>query len=130
MKLNKSRRVLGKLAILIMLVLLLAFLVGVAPVSSAPVCRERCGPTQKEILSTQQDCKPAKKVGTILQNGQVKTLYKQQCRDCQIGDYYRMCQAMAYCKNTKTCAPSGSPQKTITGAFKKCGPYRWVYFTA
>ncbi len=119
---DKRRGALGQWATVIMMALVLAFLVGVAPVSGAKYCSDTCG---KKIKDTDPGdvtrwhehketkiCKTAK-----------GTKYLIQDRDCAKGIYIRMCHDRVYCTQTKACAEIGPAYEKKAGSWKECDPW-------
>lgn len=122
---NKMSGALGKMAIVIILALVLAFLVSVAPISAVPKkCSDFCDPKVKvktaewpEHLET-KICKTSR--GT-------KWLIKD--RVCTAGDYIKQCQKREYCPNTKVCAKVGNKFPVVVSHWKSCTAWKKHYET-
>lgn len=123
---NKRRGALDQWAIVIMMALVLAFLVGVAPVSGAKYCSDTCG---KKIQSDDPDYGfiswHEHKETKICKTSQ-GTKYLIQDRDCEKGSYIKECNHRVYCANTKSCAEVEPGYIKIVGTWKECTP--WVKY--
>ncbi len=124
---DKRRGALGRLAIIIMMVLVLAFLVSVAPVSGAKpkYCSDSCGKKLKSDPGP-QDCWHEHTETRICKTSRgVKWLI--QDRDCCNGYYYKICHHRAWCDNTGACAEVGAGWEKVIGHWKTCDKWEKRY---
>jgi hypothetical protein len=128
---DKRRGAIGPWAIIIMMALVLAFLVSVAPVSGGSAgkyCSDTCGKNIKsddpEYGYTSWHEHKETKICTTRKG----TKYLIQDRDCESGSYIKICHHRAYCDQTKACAETGEFVK-ITGKWKQCTKWEKYYET-
>lgn len=113
---------LGKMAIVIILALVLAFLVSVAPVSAVKKCSDSCGAKIKDLSS--ERCWP-EQVATKICKTSRGTKWLVKDRTCCAGDYIRWCYHREPCSNKKySCAQVGDAFKKVVGHYKTCTPWK------
>lgn len=122
---NKRRGVLGQLITLTMLVLVLAFLVGVSPVNGL-TCTDKCGTSKKTNVVTSTEYTDAK-VTNYWKSGVKYTLWAHKSRICESGQYYQDCQDMAYCGVNNKCEKVGDYTKWGK-TYKTCGSWKVEYY--
>jgi hypothetical protein len=131
---NKRKIVLGPWAIAIMLALLLAFLILVAPINAQPSanrpCSDRCD--KVDISTATEDQCQTVKVRTWMENGVQKTLWASRCKaECTRTDTHRICYHQIRCANNRVCEridPAYSD--TVSKSKIQChtGWGRWRYY--
>jgi hypothetical protein len=123
---NKRRGVLGQWAIAILVTMVLAFLMSVAPVSGDPYCGDTCSGEmfvkQGEKTETQKA-----KVCQVRINGKIKTKWAIKTKVCNYGWWIKKCVDNDWCKNTKKCAfLKNLPDKQIRYS-TSCSPWKITY---
>ena len=126
---DKSKRALGRWAIIIALVLMLAFLMSVATVSGASPssCKDKYSVLKKSpVQSSGTEGGQWVKVCVNKRLGVAKWAYKW--KDCKYGFTYKIFYDYDYCYKTKKCILLSSAPTDPIGTWKQCTS-RVAYFT-
>lgn len=128
---DKRRGVPGQWTTIIVLVLLLAFLVMVAPASCAKPrpCKDVCL-QRLETTAPFEQCQ-VKRVCTYWDNGCRITLWRERCRDCVTIKTWQDCYHQTRCTVNGLCERDPNPYKTkLIRTRTTCGSWGpWDYWT-
>ncbi len=118
----------GQLAIVIVMALVLAFLVSVAPVSGAKLktCKDYCD--KKEIVWDEEDVLQEKCVPICYIRSADEIKWKYSWRWCDFGHYEQWCYDQVYCPNSGCMKIDGSDYNKLIkkpGFVSKCT--KWYY---
>jgi len=130
------RGVLGRASAVLVLMLLLAFLVGLTPAEAAVRCTNKYIGTAKVADGTTTQERDIKAFTFWIYDkntGSMKkcALYLQQEKTCTYGHYEKTYKERSYCPNTKKCEYTGNTIKIPYGKWTKCGGWVTVgYYVA
>ncbi|WP_369425625.1 hypothetical protein [Methanothrix sp.] len=117
------RGTVGRASAVFVLLLLLAFLVGLTPVEAAVRCTNKYIGTAKITDGTTTQERWIKGATFYVYEGATKkkmAIYKKQQKTCTYGHYEKQYRERVYCPNTKKCEYTGNTIKIPYGRWSKC----------